>query len=115
VDFATIHLGLREVSRLTDVELTPPTFADRMGSAFVGGIQNFGDFLQDLAVYLAYNWTWILLLILLVLLFVCISRRRRARMMESFGQPQPQKEKRGFFRRKKKDEPKNPDDKQDKD
>ncbi len=115
VDFATIHLGLREVSRLTDVEVTPPTFAERLSSAFVSGIQDFGDFLQNLAVYLAYNWTWILLLILLILLFVRISRRRQAQRAERFGQPQPQKEKRGFFRRKKKEEQKNPDDKQDKD
>jgi len=113
VDFATIRLGIQEVSRLTDVEVTPPTFFDRLSGAFVGGLQSFGDFLQDLAVYLAYNWTWIVVLILLVLLFVRISRRRRARMMESFGQPRP--EKRGFFRRKKREEQKNPDDKQPKD
>lgn len=116
VDFATIDVRLREVLRLTTVEEAPPTFATRLGNAFVGGLQGFGDFLQDVAIYLAYNWTWMVLLALIVLLAVKASKRAQARRRETFGGPGPFQEPRakreGFFKRKKKDEPKNPDDKQ---
>nr|WP_325211273.1 DUF4349 domain-containing protein [uncultured Oscillibacter sp.] len=116
VDFATIDVRLREVLRLTTVEEAPPTFASRLGNAFVDGLHGFGDFLQDVAIYLAYNWTWMILLALIVLLAVKVSKRAQARRGETFRGPGPFQEPRvkreGFFKRKKKDEPKNPDDKQ---
>ncbi len=114
VDFATIDVRLREVLRLTPVEEAPPTFAMRLGSAFVGGLHGFGDFLQNVAIYLAYNWTWMVLLALLALLAVKLSKRAQARRAERFGGPfqEPKGKGGGFFKRKQKDEPKNPDDKQ---
>ena len=116
VDFATIDVRLREGLRLTTVEEAPPTFASRLGNAFVDGLHGFGDFLQDVAIYLAYNWTWMILLALIVLLAVKVSKRAQARRGETFRGPGPFQEPRvkreGFFKRKKKDEPKNPDDKQ---
>lgn len=114
VDFATIDVRLREVLRLTTVEEAPPTFGSRLGNAFTDGLRGFGDFLQDVAVYLAYNWTWMVLLALIILLVVKASKRRQAQRGETFRQA---RERTGgsFFKRKKKDEPKNPDDKQKKD
>ena len=114
VDFATVEIRLREVLRLSTVEEAPPTFESRLGNAFVDGLRSFGDFLQDVAVYLAYNWTWMLLLALIILLAVKVSRRKQARRAEAFGGPfrEPRVKREGFFKRKKKDEPKNPDDKQ---
>ena len=114
VDFATIDVRLREVLRLTTVEEAPPTFGSRLGNAFTGGLRSFGDFLQDVAVYLAYNWTWMVLLALIVLAAVKASKRAQARRAERFGGPfqEPKAKRDGFFKRKKKDEPKNPDDKQ---
>lgn len=111
VDFATIDVRLREVLRLTTVEEAPPTFGSRLGNAFTGGLRSFGDFLQDVAVYLAYNWTWMVLLALIILLVVKASKRAQVRRGETFRQA---RERTGgsFFKRKKKDEPKNPDDKQ---
>ena len=111
VDFATIDVRLREVLRLTTVEEAPPTFGSRLGNAFTDGLRGFGDFLQDVAVYLAYNWTWMVLLALVILLVVKVSKRRQAQRGETFRQS---RERTGgsFFKRKKKDEPKNPDDKQ---
>nr|WP_325199619.1 DUF4349 domain-containing protein [uncultured Oscillibacter sp.] len=114
VDFATVDVRLREVLRLTTVEEAPPTFASRLGNAFTDGLHGFGDFLQDVAVYLAYNWTWMVLLALIVLAAVKASKRAQARRAERFGGPfqEPKAKRDGFFKRKKKDEPKNPDDKQ---
>ena len=114
VDFATIDVRLREVLRLTTVEEAPPTFGSRLGNAFTDGLRGFGDFLQDVAVYLAYNWTWMVLLALIVLAAVKASKRAQARRAERFGGPfqEPKAKRDGFFKRKKKDEPKNPDDKQ---
>ena len=110
VDYATVDIRLREVLRLSTVEEAPPTFGSRLGSAFTDGLHGFGDFLQDVAVYLAYNWTWMVLLALIILLVVKVSKRRQAQRGETFRQS---REAGGdFFKRKRKDEPKNPDDKQ---
>ncbi len=110
VDFATIDVRLREVLRLSTVEEAPPTFGSRLGNAFTDGLRGFGDFLQDVAVYLAYNWTWMVLLALVILLVVKVSKRRQAQRGETFRQSRERTG--GSFFKRKKDEPKNPDDKQ---
>ena len=110
VDFATIDVRLREVLRLTTVEEAPPTFGSRLGNAFTGGLRSFGDFLQGLAIFLAYNWIWLLFLGLILLVVVKASKRAQVRRAETFRQAREQKAG-GFFKRKK-DGPKNPDDKQ---
>lgn len=109
VDFATVEIYLREVVRLSTVEEAPPTFGSRLGNAFVDGLRSFGDFLQGLAIFLAYNWLWLLILALILLVVVKVSRRRQARRTETFREARERGS--GFFRRKR-DEPKNPDDKQ---
>lgn len=109
VDYATIEIRLREVLRLSTVEEAPPTFGSRLGNAFTDGLRSFGDFLQGLAIFLAYNWIWLLFLGLILLLVVKLSRRRQAQRTETFRQARERGS--GFFKRKK-DEPKNPDDKQ---
>ena len=110
VDFATVEIRLREVIRLSTVEEAPPTFGSRLGNAFADGLHGFGDFLQDLAIFLAYNWTWLLILALILLAVVKLSKRAQARRGETFRQARERRD--GFFNLKKKDEPKNPDDKQ---
>lgn len=109
VDFATIEIRLREVLRLSTVEEAPPTFASRLGNAFTDGLHGFGDFLQGLAIFVAYNWIWMALLALIVLLVVKASARRQAQRAETFRQARERES--GFFNRRK-EEPKNPDDKQ---
>lgn len=109
VDFATIDVRLREVLRLTAVEEAPPTFGSRLGNAFTGGLRSFGDFLQGLAIFLAYNWIWLLVLGLILLLVVKLSKRRQIQRTATFREARERGN--GFFNRKK-DGPKNPDDKQ---
>lgn len=110
VDYATVELRIREVLHLTTVEEAPPTFASRLGNAFTGGLRSFGDFLQGLAVFLAYNWIWLLFLGLVLLAVVKLSKRAQVRRTETFRQARERSEG-GFFKRKK-DGPKSPDDKQ---
>lgn len=109
VDYATVELRLREVLRLSTVEEAPPTFSSRLGNAFTEGLRSFGDFLQGLAIFLAYNWIWLLVLALILLLVIKLSKRRQAQRTGTFRQAREQGS--GFFKRKK-GEPKNPDDKQ---
>jgi len=115
VDYASIRVCLREVGRLSTVEEAPPTFLSRLGSAFTDGLRGFGDFLQGLAIFLAYNWTWLVLLALIAAAVAGISRRRRKGQQEGQGEAfrQPNLQSQGFFRKDKKT--KNPDDKQPKD
>lgn len=112
VDFATVEIGLREVLRLSAVEEAPPTFGRQLGSAFTEGLRSFGDFLQGVAIFLAYNWIWLVILALILLVVIKLSRRKQVQRTETFRQARERGS--GFFKRKK-DEPKNPDDKQGKD
>lgn len=109
VDFATVEIGLREVLRLSTVEEAPPTFGRQLGSAFTEGLRSFGDFLQGVAIFLAYNWIWLVILALILLVVIKLSRRKQVQRTETFRQARERGS--GFFKRKK-DEPKNPDDKQ---
>lgn len=109
VDFATVEIGLREVLRLSAVEEAPPTFGRQLGSAFTEGLRSFGDFLQGVAIFLAYNWIWLVILALILLVVIKLSRRKQVQRTETFRQARERGS--GFFKRKK-DEPKNPDDKQ---
>lgn len=113
VDYATVEIRLREVPRLTAVEQSPPSFASQLANAFTGGLHSFGDFLQGLAIFLAYNWIWLTLLALIAALIARAGKRRRARQGETFRQAKLRDT--SFFRRTEKDEVKNPDDKQPKD
>nr|WP_325294002.1 DUF4349 domain-containing protein [uncultured Oscillibacter sp.] len=110
VDYATVDIRLREVLRLSTVEEAPPTFGSRLGNAFTDGLRGFGDFLQGLAIFLAYNWLWLLFLGLVLLAVVKLSKRAQARRTETFRQSRERTG--GSFFKRKKDEPKNPDDKQ---
>lgn len=77
VDYATIHISLQEVYRLSNVEEPAESFAGRLGKAFSGGLRAFGSTLENLAVALAYSWVWVLLAAALVLAAVRILRKRR--------------------------------------
>lgn len=76
VDFATISINLQEVTRLSTVESAPPTFLDQMSTAFTGGVNGFVDFLQTLAISLAYSWIWLLILAVIIVLAVHYARRK---------------------------------------
>ncbi|MCI8809403.1 MAG: DUF4349 domain-containing protein [Oscillibacter sp.] len=75
VDFATIYIGLSEVTRLSSVEQTPPAFTSRLGTAFAEGWQGFASGMEGLAIALAYGWMWIVLIAVIILLAVRLYRK----------------------------------------
>lgn len=66
VDYATVHINLREVYKLSSVETVPESFGQRMSAAFADGLRDCGDRLEDLAVAFAYSWMWWLLFVAVV-------------------------------------------------
>jgi len=79
VNYATVHVTLSEVYKLSDVEQVPDSFGSRMKSAFSRGMRNFLNTLEDLAVSFAYSWVWWLLLIAaaaVVITFVRVKGRK---------------------------------------
>ena len=76
VDYATIHVNLREVYKLSSVETVPASFGQRMSAAFADGLRDCGDRLEDLAVAFAYSWMWWLLFAAVVAGVVRFVRKR---------------------------------------
>lgn len=80
VDYATIHVNLQEVYKLSNVEEVPDTFGDRLGRSFTRGINNFVDSLEDLAVSFAYSWMWWLLVVVIAVVVIRVVRKRMGKL-----------------------------------
>lgn len=76
VNYATVHINLREVYKLSSVEEVPDTFGQRMSAAFTDGLRNCGNLLEDLAVAFAYSWVWWLLAIVVIVVVVRVLRKK---------------------------------------
>ena len=87
VDYATVHVTLQEVYKLSNVEELPDSFGTRMGSAFTRGIENFVDTMEDIAVDLAYGWMWWLLIAAGAFIVVRVAKKKPFRRpgMPKFG------------------------------
>ena len=79
VDFATVHVNLQEVYKLSSVEEAPDSFGARMGSAFTSGWAAFTDGMENLAVGLAYSWMWLIVLAVIVFAVVRAVRGGKRR------------------------------------
>lgn len=77
VDFATVSVNLQEVYKLSSVEEAPDSFGARLGSAFASGWTAFTDWLEDLAVGLAYSWMWLIVLAVVVFAVIRVVRGRK--------------------------------------
>lgn len=88
VDYSTIHVNLREVARLSNVEEPVVGFGAQFAAALSNGWKNFVSGMQDFAIGLAYSWMWVLVLVVAVVVVVRALRGKKIRI----------------FRRKKKDE-----------
>lgn len=75
VDHSTVYISLSEVYKLSNVEDPATGFASRVGTALVSGWKGFVNFLESLAVTLAYGWVFVL--ILAAAAVVVIRRLRR--------------------------------------
>ena len=74
VDYSTIHVNLREVAQLSNVEEPAIGFGAQMGAALSGGWKNFVSGMQRLAISLAYSWMWVLILIAVVVVLIRLGK-----------------------------------------
>lgn len=73
ISYATIKVTVERVSNLSDTVEDP--FLSRLSKSFVEGVEDFVEFLQDLALWVAGNILGILFWIIVVLLILAIRRR----------------------------------------
>ncbi|MCR5825391.1 MAG: DUF4349 domain-containing protein [Oscillospiraceae bacterium] len=76
IDYSTIYVTLTEVYKITETELAPLTFSQRIAKAFRNGLRDFGDGLEDFAEWLAYSWLTVLVLVVIVVVVVKLIRRK---------------------------------------
>lgn len=95
IDYSTIHLTLREVYRLSDEEVAPVTFGDRLKTAFERGLAQAVDNFEDLLIYVARNWLNLLVWAAVITGVVVLVRRKvkkfRAERQGRLPAEQPQK------------------------
>lgn len=67
VDYATVCLNLNEVYRLSNTEDAPKSFGEKLSNAFSEGIGDAGELLEDIAIWLAYNWLLVIIWLAVIL------------------------------------------------
>ena len=85
IDYATVTVSLREVYRLSGSEAPVTTLGGRLKEAFTGGLRNVGSVLEELAVWLVYNWVWLALLAAMAAGAAALIRRRKKRRQPPGG------------------------------
>ena len=85
VDYATVNVELDEVYRLSGTVEAPLTLGQRLGGAFITGLQSMGETLEGVLVWLAECWLWLVLLAVIVIVCVRSVRRKRARKLKTSG------------------------------
>ena len=89
IDYSTVNLSLREVYRLSNEEVTPVTFGERLASAFQRGLDRGIDNLEDFVISIARNWlTLIVWAVVIAVAVVLVRRRIRKRRAEKSGSVQ---------------------------
>ena len=81
VNYATVHVNLSEVYKLSNVEEVPDTFGQRMAAAFGDGWSSFLNGMENFAVALAYSWVWVIVLAAILMIVVRVVRKRQDRIM----------------------------------
>ena len=94
VGYATIHINLNEVYKLTEVEEPVIGFGAKLGQAFRSGATGFVNGLQRFLLGLARGWIgWLIFIVLVVAVILIvrkIKRRRDARYAEYARQARTQ-------------------------
>ena len=76
IDYSTVNLSLREVYRLSNEEVTPVTFGERLSSAFNRGLERGIDNVEDFVISLARNWLTLIIWAVIIIVAVVLIRRR---------------------------------------
>lgn len=89
VNYSTVNLSLREVYRLSTDQEAPMTFGQRLGDAFLTGLQRGIDGLEDFTIGLARNWVSLLILAAVIAAGVLVFRRRSRKRQDRPVPPPP--------------------------
>lgn len=94
VSYSTFNVTLSEVYQLSVVDQTPKSLSERLSQALHNGLTNAGKFLENLAVFLAYNLIGIamLVLVLIIVLIVLAGGSRNRKRRKEVRTPPPQSE-----------------------
>ncbi len=87
VDYATVDISLREVSRLSNVPEPAQSFGSRMLAALKEGLSSFADWMEGLLLGLAYGWEWIVLIGAILAAALLLIRRARRRRKSKKQEP----------------------------
>ncbi len=79
INYSTVNLQLYEVYRLSTDEEVPQTFGERLGFAFVSGLQQGVENLEDFAIFIACNWLSLLVWAAVIAATVLALRKFRLR------------------------------------
>ena len=82
VSYSTVSIYLREVRVLTETSEITETFGQRFVSAFRSGLSDFGEFLGDIVIALAYGWLWLVLIAGAVVAILLATRKKRRERRE---------------------------------
>ena len=76
VDYSTVRATVREV-KVT--EMKEVTLGERIGEGIRDSLSAFGEFLEDMAVFLAAALPWLAAAALVIVLWVIIRKRKKAK------------------------------------
>ena len=76
IGYSTVNISLREVYRLSDEEVAPVTFGERLVNAFKRGMEQAVDNFEDFLIYIARNWLSLLVWAALIGGGITLIRRR---------------------------------------
>lgn len=93
VDYATIHLSIREVTEFTD-NTEPETIWQRIGTGFKKSLKGVGNFLEELFVFLIVSIPYLVLIGAIAFAVVLIVRlsSRKAKKKRAKAEPKEQTE-----------------------
>lgn len=77
IDYSTINLSLREVYRLSDEEVAPVTFGDRVAAAFERGMDQCVENAEDFVLFVVQNWLTLIVWGAIIAAVVVAIRRYR--------------------------------------
>ncbi|MBR1845498.1 MAG: hypothetical protein IJ792_02755, partial [Oscillospiraceae bacterium] len=80
-------ITMEEVVKLAEPDEI--TFLQRLGQNFMWGLDNVVEFLQDLVIWLAYNFIGILVLAVVVVVIVVVARKRKQRRIKQYMAQRP--------------------------
>jgi len=86
IDYGTICINIDEVYRLSDEEQPVTTFGQRVGRALSNGWKNTVNTMEDIVVFLAYNWMGLIITAVIIGAVAGVvlrqRKRRKARQIE---------------------------------